>query len=69
MYKNEYKIILMNFDGDIIQEYGSYIVPSTGDTILLDDEKSFIVNNRHFSVNHFKVVLLGELEKEEEIKK
>jgi hypothetical protein len=64
MHREDYKIMLMNYDGDIIQEYESYIIPAAGDTILLDDDKSFLVNARHFSINHFKVVLLGDLEEE-----
>ena len=60
----EYKIILMDYDGNIISEYNSYIIPGINDTILVDDEKSFIVQARHFSTNHLKVVLLGEYEEE-----
>lgn len=56
----------MDYDGEILQEYYTYIVPAVNDTVLLDDDKSFIVQARHFSTNHLKVVLLGELEKVEE---
>jgi len=64
----DYKIIIMDYDGEILQEYYTYIVPAVNDTVLLDDDKSFIVQARHFSTNHLKVVLLGELEKVEEEK-
>jgi hypothetical protein len=61
----EYKIILMSYDGELLFEYYSYIIPTIDDTILIDEEKSFTVQARHFSTNHFKVVLLGDLEKQE----
>ncbi len=61
----DYKIILMDYEGNIIQEYAAHFIPAVNDTILLDDEKTYLVQARHFSVNHYKVVLLGELESEE----
>jgi hypothetical protein len=61
----EYKIILMDYDGEMLSEYYSYIVPHVNDTILIDEDKTFTIQARHFSTNHFKVVLLGELEKQE----
>jgi hypothetical protein len=63
----DYKIILMNFDGEIQCEYYSYVVPAVNDTILMDDDQSFIIQARHFSTNHQKVVLLGEIEKSETV--
>jgi hypothetical protein len=63
MIQDYYKIILMDFDGELLSEYYSYIVPAVNDTILIEDEKSFAVQARHFSTNHLKVVLLGEMEK------
>ena len=65
MILRNYKIILMDFDGKILCEYESYIVPSVNDTILIDDDESFIVHARHFSTNHIKAVLLGEIDKGE----
>jgi hypothetical protein len=61
----DYRVILMDYDGNIIDEYNAHIIPAVNDTILLDEEKVFVVQARHFSINHYKVVLLGELEKEE----
>ena len=59
---NYFKIILMDYNGEILYEYSSSIVPTVDDTILFDDDKSFIVSARHFSTSHFKVVLLGEID-------
>lgn len=60
----EHKIILMDYEGEVLFEYYSYVIPTMNDTILIDEgEKSFIVNARHFSANHNKVVLLGEIDK------
>ena len=67
----DYKIILMDHDGETISEYYSYVVPAVNDAILLDED-SFIIQARHFSINNFKVVLLGEMDKPidpQEIKK
>lgn len=60
----DYKIILMDYDGNTMTKYSSHIIPAVNDTILIDDDwnKSFIVRARHFSTNHLKVVLLGEIE-------
>jgi len=62
----DYKIILMDYDGNILVEYASYVIPAVNDTILYDKDelKHFIVHARHFSVDHLKVVLLGEVEEE-----
>jgi len=61
----EHKIILMLYDGEIIKEYSSYVIPAVNDTVLIDDGiKGFVIHARHFSVNHTKVVLLGEMEEE-----
>lgn len=63
---HEHKLILMDYDGEILNEYHSYIIPNVNDSVLIEeDNKTFIVQARHFSTNQFKVVLLGELEKEE----
>ena len=62
----DYKVISMDYDGETLQEYYTYIVPAVNDTVILDDYKSFIVQARYFSINHLKVILLGELDKVEE---
>lgn len=59
----EYKIILMDYDGETLLEYYSYIIPAVNDIILIE-EGSFIVQARHFSITN-RVVLLGEMEKPE----
>ena len=62
----EYRIILMDYEGNVIYEYYSYIIPTLNDTIMIDDEKQFIVEKRHFTTNSLKVVLLGSIEEDEE---
>ena len=59
---HDFKIILMDYEGELLSEYYSPVIPDVDDTILIDDEKSFIVSARHFSTNHFKVVLLGNID-------
>ena len=70
---HDFKIILMDFNGELLYEYFSPIVPAVDDTILIDDERSFVVSARHFSTMNFKVVLLGDIDHAEatveEIKK
>lgn len=64
----DYKIILMDLDGNTQSEYFSHVIPAVNDTVILDENNSFIVQARHFTVTNSKVLLLGELDIQEEKK-
>lgn len=64
----DYKIILMDLEGNTHTEYFSPIIPSVNDTIVLDEDNNFIVQSRHFSILNLKVLLLGELDIQKENK-
>ena len=57
----------MNHGGDILHEYNSYFIPSKGDTILIEDEIHFLVDERYFTSSHNRVVLIGEIEESKNI--
>jgi len=63
--KEFYPIILMDYDGNIVREYDTCIIPMVGDVIMIDDETPFNVEKRHFSTNNIKTVLLGKIEEDE----
>jgi len=64
MFNKSYQIILLNYpEGEWINDYYSTIIPMVNDVIIDDDleqEKEYLVIERHFSIRNQKVVLLVE---------
>ena len=56
-----FNINLLKNKTELVTSYNSSVVPNVGDIIVIEEDKSFIVESRVFIVGNERVALIGEI--------